>query len=238
MFVEHNFFIGLRDIDFQNNLKIKSMFSFLEDIGGIHSNLVGYGLLDIPEKHKSWILLNWKLKFIRRPHYSETLRLKTWSRKIDKIYAFRDFEVYDEKGEKVAIASSKWALVDTQKLAICKIDQELLDAYTIEPVSVFEDEISKLTEPKNFIDSCTTQVTRDMIDINGHVHNLNYIDFAIQVIPFEIMRNAKEVEVMYKKEIKSDCKIKCFYATENGYHYAVLKSEDETVLHAIIRLKI
>ncbi|MBR3003346.1 MAG: hypothetical protein IKF38_07345, partial [Clostridia bacterium] len=60
MFVEHDFFIGLRDIDFQNNLKIKSMFSFLEDIGGIHSNIAGYGLLDIPVKHKSWILLNWK----------------------------------------------------------------------------------------------------------------------------------------------------------------------------------
>ena len=78
MFVEHEFFIGLRDIDFQNNLKIKSMFSFLEDIGGIHSNIAGYGLLDIPEKHKSWILLNWKLKFIRRPHYAETLKIKTW----------------------------------------------------------------------------------------------------------------------------------------------------------------
>lgn len=238
MFVEHDFFIGLRDIDFQNNLKIKSMFSFLEDVGGIHSNIAGYGLLDIPEKHKSWILLNWKLKFIRRPHYSETLKLKTWSRKIDRIYAFRDFEVYDEKDEKVAIASSKWALVDTQKLSICKIDEEMLKSYTTENIQVFEEEITKLSEPTNYIESCETKVTRDMIDINGHVHNLNYIDFAIQVIPFEIMRNAKEVEVMYKKEIKDNCTIKCFYAIENGYHYAVLKSEDESTLHSIIRLKI
>ena len=238
MFVEHDFFIGLRDIDFQNNLKIKSMFSFLEDIGGIHSNIAGYGLLDIPEKHKSWVLLNWKLKFIRRPHYSETLKIKTWSRKIDKIYAFRDFEVYDEKGEKIAIATSKWVLVDTQKLTICKIDEEMLKSYTTENVQVFEEEISKLQEPTSYIESCETKVTRDMIDINGHVHNLNYIDFAIQVIPFEIMRNAKEVEVMYKKEIKDNCTIKCFYAIENDYHYAVLKSKDETTLHAIIKLKV
>ena len=238
MFVEHDFFIGLRDIDFQNNLKIKSMFSFLEDIGGIHSNIAGYGLLDIPVKHKSWILLNWKLKFIRRPHYAETLKIKTWSRTIEKIYAFRDFEVYDEQGEKVAIATSKWALVDTQKLAICRIDEEVQKAYTTEDVSVFEEKIEKLTEPEKYIESCETQVTRDMIDINGHVHNLNYIDFAIQVVPFEIMRNAKEVEVMYKKEIKDSSKIKCLYSIENGYHYAVLKSEDESTLHAIIRLKI
>lgn len=238
MFVEHDFFIGLRDIDFKNNLKIKSMFSYLEDIGGIHSNIAGYGLLDIPEKHKSWILLNWKLKFIRRPHYAETLHLKTWSRKIDRIYAYRDFEVFDEKNEKVAIASSKWALVDTQKLSICKIDEDILNAYTTEDVTVFDEEITKLNEPQKFLDCCETQVTRDMIDINGHVHNLNYIDFAIQVIPFEIMRNAKEVEVMYKKEIRDNSKIKCFYTIEDGFHYAVLKSEDESTLHAIIKIKI
>ncbi|MBO6233610.1 MAG: hypothetical protein J6N78_06140 [Clostridia bacterium] len=238
MFVEHEFFIGLRDIDFQKNLKIKSMFSFLEDIGGIHSNIAGFGLLDIPVKHKSWVLLNWKLKFIRRPHYAETLKIKTWSRKIDKIYAYRDFEVYDENGQKVAIASSKWTLVDTQKLSICRIDEELLKSYTTENVQVFEEEITKLTEPKSYMQTCETQVTRDMIDINGHVHNLNYIDFAIQVVPFEIMRNAKEVEVMYKKEIRDNSKIKCFYTIEDGFHYAVLKSEDEQTLHAIIKIKI
>ena len=236
MFVEHEFFIGLRDIDFQNNLKIKSMFSFLEDIGGIHSNIAGYGLLDIPEKHKSWILLNWKLKFIRRPHYAEILKIKTWSRKIDKIYAYRDFEVFDENKELVAIASSKWVLVDTEKLSIIKIDEDMIKAYTTEEKQVFEEEISKIIEPKDYIDSCEIQVTRDMIDINGHVHNLNYIDFAIQVVPFEVMRNAKKVEVLYKKEIRDKSKVKCFYAIENDCHYAILKSEDEKNLHAIIKI--
>ena len=237
MFVEHDFFIGLRDIDFRNNLKLKSMFSFLEDIGGIHSNIAKYGLLDIPVKHRSWILLNWKLKFIRRPHYAETLTIKTWSRKAEKIYAYRDFEVFDENKELVAIASSKWVLVDTEKLSICKIDEDIMKAYTTEDKQVFDEEITKLAEPTEYADSCETQVTRDMIDINGHVHNLNYIDFASQVIPFEIMRNAKKVEVMYKKEIKENSKVKCFYAIEDGCHYAILKSEDENTLHAIIKLK-
>ena len=67
MFVEHNFFVGLEDIDFNNNLKIKSLLGFLEDIGGIHSNIVGYGLLDIPVKKRSWILINWKVKIFKRP---------------------------------------------------------------------------------------------------------------------------------------------------------------------------
>lgn len=42
MYIEQKFFVGLRDIDFKNNLKIKSLLSFLEDVGGTHSNIVGY----------------------------------------------------------------------------------------------------------------------------------------------------------------------------------------------------
>ena len=39
MKIEHEFYIGLKDIDRNNKLTIKSFISFLEDIGGIHSDL-------------------------------------------------------------------------------------------------------------------------------------------------------------------------------------------------------
>jgi medium-chain acyl-[acyl-carrier-protein] hydrolase len=236
MYVEHSFFIGFRDIDYKNNIKIKSMLSFLEDVGGIHSNKVGYGLLDIPKKKRSWILLNWKVKFIRRPHYAETLRIKTWTRAMDKLYAYRDFEVYDENNKIVALASSKWVCVNTEKMSVIKIEDALIDAYTLENEYVFEDEIEKLKEPESYIDSCKIKITRDMIDVNGHVHNLNYIDFVSQILPYEVMQNAKNVEVMYKKEIKENDIIKCSYAKINDTYYAVIKSEDEKNLHAIIKI--
>ena len=227
MYVEHNFFIGLRDIDFKNNLKIKSLLSFLEDVGGIHSNIVGYGLLDIPEKKRSWILLNWKVKILRRPKYAENLTVKTWSRALDKLYAYRDFEIFDEEGKIICIASSKWVLVDTEKLSIIKVEEAIKEAYTIEPRRVFDEEISKLVEPKTFDEACNIKITRDMIDVNGHVHNLNYIDFASQILPYEVMQNATNIEIMYKKEIKEFTNVKCFYTKTENEHFVTIKSEDE-----------
>ena len=75
-----------------------------------------------------------------------------------------------------------------------------------------------------------------MIDINGHVHNLEYIDFASQILPYDIMKNAKNIDVLYKKEIKEDTTIKCFYSVIENSHYATIKNEDETIIHAIIRI--
>ena len=157
---------------------------------------------------------------------------------MEKLYAYRDFEVYNEKNEKVAIATSKWVCFDTMKMSIAKIDENIINAYTIENPSVFENDIQKLKEPESFLDVCTISTTRDMIDANKHVHNLNYIDFASQILPYEIMQEANDIEVMFKKEIKENDIVKCFYSIENDEHYVTIKSEDEKILHAIIKLKI
>ena len=236
MYVEHNFFVGFRDVDYKNNLKIKSALSYLEDVGGIHSNIVGYGLFDIDKNKRTWVLTNWKLEFIRRPKYSENLRVKTWSNGTEKIYALRDFYMYDEKGEIVAKATSKWVLINTETMGISKITDEVIKAYTTEPDRAFEEKIEKIREPENYTDSVEVKITKDMIDANGHVHNINYIDFVTQIMPLEVMQNAKTVEVLYKKEIRNEDKIKCFYGIQDGFHYVTIKSEDEKSLHAIVRI--
>ena len=50
------------------------------------------------------------------------------------------------------------------------------------------------------------------------------------------MQNAKKIEVLYKKEIRNVDKIKCFYGVQDDLQYAVIKSEDEETVHAIIRI--
>lgn len=166
MYVEHEFYVGFRDVDYTNHLKLKSALSYLEDIAGIHSNIAGYGLLDIDKNKKTWVLINWKLEFIRRPIYSEHLKVKTWSNGTEKIYALRDFYMYDEKGEVVAKASSKWILIDTETMQIAKLTDEVMNAYTTEEEWVFDEKIEKLKEPDEYIDSAEVGITKDMIDVN------------------------------------------------------------------------
>lgn len=237
MYIEHNFYVGFRDVDYKNNLKIKSALSYLEDVAGIHSNIAGYGLLDIEKNKKTWVLINWKLEFIKRPGYSENLKVKTWSNGTERIYALRDFYMYNEAGEIVAKATSKWLLIDLNTMSITKPNEEVMKAYETEPDKAFEEKVEKLKEPSTYESVVDIKITKDMIDVNGHVHNINYIDFVTQVMPIEVMQNAKSVEVLYKKEIRDVDKVKCFYTEQDEYHYATIKSEDESELHAIVRIK-
>ena len=129
MIIEKEYSVKLSEIDRNNKITNKSILSYLEDIGGIHSNMAGNGLLNIHETYLTWLLLEWKLQVIRRPLYAEKLTVRTWSKGYVKCYAYRDFEIRDEQENVIVLAASKWVLVDTQKGKIVKIEPDLLEKY-------------------------------------------------------------------------------------------------------------
>lgn len=241
MIIENEYTVKLSEIGKDNKATNKAILSYLEDVGGLHSNKAGYGIFDIPQTHLSWVLLEWKLQVIRRPNYAEKIKILTWSKNAIKYYTFRDFEAFDEQGNRIIIASSKWVLLDIEKGKIVRIEPELLEKY--EPESnktVFEnEEFEKIKEPKEYLHETKYTVRRADIDVNSHMHNLNYIELANEALPEDVYRGAlfNEVRITYKKEIKLGETVKCKYAFRDGKHVVAVKSEDENVLHAIIEMQ-
>ena len=82
-------------------------------------------------------------------------------------------------------------------------------------------------------------VNRRDIDINGHMHNLYYLDLAYEALPEEVynQRPYDSVQIQYKKEIKFGETIKCKYSCINGENIVTIFNEDCSVVHAIIILK-
>lgn len=241
MFVEHKFYIRLSDINPLKELSNTCLLKYLEDVAGLHSEIAGYGVTDMDKTRKSWILLSWKVDVKKRPLINDTLTVKTWSRYIDRFYAFRDFEVRDQYNDIVCIATSKWVFIDIDKGKLVKISNEIAEKYKPETgTHVFEEyDIDKLKEPSNEISRIEFKITRNLIDINKHLHNIYYLDIAKEALPEEIALSCElnNFEIMYKKEIKLGDTVKAIYSYENSFHYITIKSEDESIIHAIIRLK-
>ena len=241
MIIENEYTVKLSEIGKDNKATNKAILSYLEDIGGTHSNKAGYGVYEIPQTHLSWVLLGWRLQVLRRPNYAEKIKIVTWSKDAIKYYTFRDFEVYDEQGNLIIIASSKWVLLDIEKGKIVKIVPEILEKYEPElNKAVFEnEEFEKTKEPDEYQHETEYTVRRADIDVNNHMHNLNYIELANEALPDEVYRGAlfNDVRITYKKEIKLGETVKCKYAFRDDKHVVVVKSEDEKVLHAIIEMR-
>ena len=242
MIVEEGYRIKLSDINRENKATNKAILSYLEDVGGKHSDIAGYGILDIPRTHLSWILIEWKLQVIRRPNYGENIRATTWSKNAIRCYAYRDFKVHDEKGNVIIIATSKWVLVDTIKGKIVRIDDELLERYKPElNLTAFdkqEDDFPKMREPEEYQYETDYIVRKSDIDVNNHMHNLNYVDLANEALPEEVYNNGNlnNIRITYKKEIKLGETVKCKYSFVDGKHFVVIKSQDNKTIHALVEL--
>lgn len=240
MIYKEKFKIGLKDIKAGNQVSNKAILEYLEDIAAYHSDSVGYGVNTSQTTHLTWLLLDWKVKVIKRPKYGQTLNIHTWSRYIVKCYAYRDFEIYDEKNELCVIASSKWLLVNNQTGKIAKVEEQMAEKYQSETEkSVFQEkEIEKIKAPKGYESSIIYQTKRKDIDIIGHMHNLYYLDLAYEVLPEEVynQRFFDEIRIMYKKEIKLGDTVVCQYSCEENRHIVVIQSEDGKILHAMIEL--
>ena len=240
MIYKENFKIGLKDVWAKNEVSNIAILEYLEDIAAYHSDSVGFGINTTEETHLNWLLLDWELEVLKRPQYGQILEIHTWSRGIEKFYAFRDFEIYDEKNNLCAIATSKWLLVDNQTEKIARVEQELAEKYHSEiGKTVFKDQkIEKLREPKEYTSEMIYTTRRRDIDVIGHMHNLNYLYLAYETLPEEEyqQRPFNHVRIYYKNQIKLGETVKCKYAKENEENIIVIKSEDDKRLHAIIKI--
>ncbi len=241
MIYKERFKVGLKDVWKGKEVSNIAILEYLENVAAYHSDSVGYGIETSDKTHLSWILLDWKVKVIKRPEYGQVMDIHTWSRQIVKCYAYRDFEVYDEKDNLCIIASSKWLLINNQTGKIEKVEQEMADKYESEiEKSVFQEkEIEKIKAPENYKSSIIYEVKRKDIDVIGHMHNLYYLDIAYETLPEEVYnhRPFDEIRIMYKKEIKLGDTIIGKYTYQEDKHIVVIQSEDEKILHAIIELR-
>ena len=219
----------------------KSILSILENIAGAHSAYVHYTFENLSKQNLTWVLLNWKLQVLKRVKADTNIKVQTWGRSATKIIVNRDFKVFDEEGTLCAIATSKWCLLDTTTGKIAKLPENIAEIYHgFHDESVFGiEDVPKLEEPKlEPLNVDSYKIRRFDLDLNKHVHNLNYLNIAYELLPEDVYDGSElnNVEILYKRELKYGDIVKSYLYKQDNSYIIVLKSEDNTILHSIIKL--
>jgi len=234
--------IGIEEIGRHGEATNRALLVAMENIACTYSANVGYGAKEVETKHRAWILLDWKIKVLKRPSYNERVEIITWSTDIDKLFAFRDYEIRYESGELLAIGTSRWIFMDTEKKRPVRITEDVAALYESEPNQhVFTEKdrelLSEIDESKlKTAETYTYRLRRSDIDMNNHMHNINYLDMAYEILPQKIYDTVEfnTIRIQYKKQILPDTLVNCKYYQEGKTHFVVAVSEEG--IHAIIAL--
>lgn len=231
---------GIKDIGKNNTIKNRAILEMLENVGSYHSDKIGYGAVNIEKTKLTWILLEWKLKVIKRPIYGQTLTINTWGRNMEKFFTYRDYEIYDENDNLCVIATSKWVLINIETGKIFRMTDDIINSYQPEERNVFSSiNIETINIPDSFDLTLKYTVKRRDIDLNFHMHNLYYLDLAYEALPVKIyeQRPFDNIRITYKKEIKLGDIINCKYKKQDDKNIVVITDEEDKIIHAIISLE-
>ena len=231
--------VDISRVNSNGKITNKGMLGLLENVACMHSDKAGYGIKEIPLTRLSWIQLNWRVQILRRPCYGEDLKICTWARIDSKVSTLRDFEVLDKDNNQLCIATTRWTLINIDTQSLTKINDDIINKYNPENISIMPDfEFKKLSEPTDFSNEYIYTTQRRDIDVNNHMHNLNYLDLAYEALPEDVYNTEtfNNIEIMYKKAIRLGDTSKCLYSKADNINTVVIKSMDNKELHCIINL--
>ena len=243
MIFEHKVRVDISKVNANAEITNKGMLSLLENIACMHSDEAKFGIREIPITHLSWVQLNWRVQIIRRLRYGEIVAIKTWVHDTTKVSTLRDFEVLDENNKQVCIATTRWTLTNIDTQSITRIPEDVIKRYSSNNLLVMPDfEFKKLKEPESFSNEYLYSTQRRDIDVNKHMHNLNYLDLAYEALPEDVYEktlsndNFKNIEIMYTTAIRYGDVSKCLYSFSDDKHIVTIKSIYNKVLNCIVEL--
>ena len=186
--------------DLTGNIKLISIFNFMQDVAAIHAENNGFGESFVYSQNLAWFVLKYKLIIFENINDIKEIEIKTESRGIAKLFAYRDFYLYNN-GKLFAKASSMWALVDFESKKIVKPQ----DVLSLPDYEKREDDLDfiKIPSVESPMFKKEFRIRFDDIDTNKHVNNVNYPAWALECLNFDFRSShyAKSVDIHYKKDI-------------------------------------
>ena len=171
---EQSFKIRYSETDRHGRLKIRALFDYAQETAGEHAAMLGFSTPSLRQGNRTWMLSRIKYGIIDYPITGETIRVFTYPRNFDHLFARREFRFFHENGSMFAQASSLWLVVSLETMHIVQPDDAMKQSIPINddlPLA-FEDIGKILIRPDDSWKTIDTYPIREnMIDINCHLNN-------------------------------------------------------------------
>ena len=211
--------------DFTQKMSPVSLFCFLQDSAGKHAHSKGFGWHHLAEKQQFWVLAKIHAVVHRIPQWKEEIRLETWGKQPELLTAFRDFELFDKDNNILVSVVSSWHILDMLSHRPIMTDG-FAKNFPIADKYALDKKPSKITLPDTkAIQGNTFPVKPSDIDMNLHVNNTRYIQWATDEIPFAFRQSHQlaEIDVNFVHE-----------ATLNDFWYIDTHQDETTFTQAVI----
>jgi medium-chain acyl-[acyl-carrier-protein] hydrolase len=188
------------EVDTQRRVTVQTICNYLQETADNHAVLLGFAVDQLQTQGMTWVLSRLHLKMDRYPHWRDTVHVATWPSDVRRLFAFRDYELRDEHDEVIGRATSDWLLLDINTLKPMPIPPSIVDNCNRERERVFTAPPVKLPDLERVEYETIFQVRQSDLDINRHVNNVNYVEWALETVPENVRETHQlsELQVVFR----------------------------------------
>ncbi|MCP3967663.1 MAG: hypothetical protein GY750_12285 [Lentisphaerae bacterium] len=227
-------FIRHSEGDCTGNLKLRTLSDYLQEAAANHAAHLGVGLSDLSENNMLWVLSRIKIQVDRMPRIGECLTIRTWPSGFDKLFATRQFTVYDEVRRIVCRASSAWLLLDAEKFRPLH-SKSLPVGLPLNADQTKHFEAIEKIKPHDTKPGFTITVRHSAVDVNGHLNNAEYSGYIHDFLVAETGAavNVSNLSLNFLSDMKEGEEMDISGSiSENSFFVQGTNSEGKTVFMA------
>lgn len=225
MIHQEKFTVRSYEMDVQGVASVPAICNYLQEVAGNHATELGVAVDHLFKKNMTWVLSRLHIQVFRFPFWREEIKIETWPSGRQRKFATRDFLIFDQKHNILVKATSSWMIIDlkTQKPIVMP---EFMDEIRLpDRQRAINDSFPKMTLPKNPNLEQKFDVRLGDLDINQHVNNVKYIEWALESVPLDI----------WKAKILASLEISFRAETKHGERIIIQTEQNENIfLHRVI----
>lgn len=184
---EKSVLINSRDVDGAGHCKASAILGYLQDASAEHTALCGCGRKEMVERYNVfWMLTRVQVQLTSPIRWLDPLTIRTGHRQGKGMLLYRDYELLVE-GREVGCACALWVLSDLDDRKLLNVTQTPIPELnaTAGGLAPRIRRLTALHPPKELTVVERRTMRYSDTDVNGHVNNTKYADFACDAMELE-----------------------------------------------------
>jgi len=231
------FTVRAYEMDASGKASAITICNYLQEVAGNHATELGVAVDALFKKNMTWVLSRLHVQINRYPFWREKIRLDTWPSGRYGKYATRDFLIYDQREELIVRGTSSWMILDLKSLRPITMPDFMLQIPIPDRERAINDDFGKLPLPVHPQHEKFFNVRLSDLDLNQHVNNARYIEWALESVPLEIWRGyqLQSIEISFRAETKYGERVMVQTEQADGTFFHQIVSEKDKRNLAVLR---
>jgi acyl-ACP thioesterase len=197
-----DFTVHSYEVDTEGLLAPRALFAFLQEAAGGDAARGGYTMERLAEAGLVWVIQWMRVEVERYPARDEVLTVTTWARPFGRALAFREFDVVDACSGRVAVGTSRWAVVDLAARRLVRLPEFVRRSPVPDRPLALDREPAALAPADPAALERRFGVRRGDLDMVRHVNNTRYVEWALEAVPDEVQEGCRPsaFEIAFRRE--------------------------------------